>query len=66
MDIQLPADQLTADLIAIPSLSGKESAALQFLEQSFERLGWEFERVPVGPENYNLFVTFGAVHVSTT
>lgn len=64
----LPDDifRLTADLVAIRSLSGNEEEAQVFLEKVFSGLGWTYERIPVAANRANLFVTFGVPRVLFT
>lgn len=49
---------LLEELIPIHSLSSHEAEALKLLESTFQKFDWKFERIPVGPQNYNIFVPF--------
>ena len=58
--------QFTEDLIRIPSLSGQEHEAANFLVSHFERWGWEVERLPVSDGRDNLLVSFGEPEILFT
>jgi acetylornithine deacetylase len=71
--MKTPADEiadLTASLIAIPSLSGEERPALEYLEKLFSEWGWPIERQPISPNlpshRYNLFCSFGVPRILFT
>ncbi len=59
--------QLTADLIAIPSLAPQEEALLRFLRCDLEARGWNVETIPVGDSGRSdLFVAFGTPEIVFT
>lgn len=58
--------EFVSSLIAIPSPSGREEEAVQFLEADFRRRGWNCEVLPVEGERKNLFVSFGEPRVCFT
>src|SRR5262249_59369201 len=54
------AVELLHELVAIPSLTGSESAVLDFLERRFlEGGGWSVESIEVSPGRRNLLVSRG-------
>lgn len=58
--------EFASNLIAIESVSGNESHIVNFLEKTFQELGWKAERLPVLPNRDNLLVTFGTPKVILT
>src|SRR5262249_62284082 len=61
------AVELLHELVAIPSLTGSESAVLDFLERRFlEGGGWSVESIEVSPGRGNLFVHRGRPRVVLT
>ena len=65
MDISSPA-VLLSELIGIPSLTGKEEAALVCLERWFTSWGWRYQRIPVCEGRWNILVSFGVPRVLFT
>lgn len=52
--------RLTADLIAIDSVTRREAAAVRFLQEELARRGWETRRLVVDGDRENLLVSTGA------
>jgi acetylornithine deacetylase len=61
-DFNMKSDllQLASGLVSVPSVSGSEFLALEFLCEEFESYGWRYEKIPVSENRYNIFVTFGS------
>lgn len=58
--------EFASNLIAIESVSGNELEIVNFLEKTFQDLGWRVARLPVLPNRDNLLVTFGSPKVILT
>lgn len=63
---ELPALDLTAKLIEIPSVSGSEADGISFLESEFRKRGWNPERIEAQPGRDNILVSFGAPRIIFT
>src|SRR5678815_3610644 len=49
--------ELTRQLIDIPSVTGEELAASQFIASYLEQLGYRVERQEVAPDRFNVIAT---------
>lgn len=58
--------ELSADLIAIPSVSLEEKAVAIYLQKLFSSWGWRVELAAVQTERFNVLVTFGAPQIVFT
>jgi acetylornithine deacetylase len=60
------AVELLCDLVAIPSITGKEGPLLEYLERRYAGAGWTVESMEVSPDRRNLFVHRGHPSVVLT
>lgn len=66
MTNKIDVHSLLSHLIQFRSLTGEERGALHFLEQRFGEWNWNFERIPVSADRWNLFVSFGSPEILYT
>ncbi|HMO18713.1 MAG TPA: M20/M25/M40 family metallo-hydrolase [Oligoflexia bacterium] len=57
---------LSSKLISIRSLSGDEGDALLYLLELFTSFGWDYEKIPVSENRFNIFVPFGTPRICFT
>ena len=60
------AVELLCDLVAIPSITGKEGPLLEYLERRYAGAGWTVESMEVSSDRRNLFVHRGHPSVVLT
>lgn len=58
--------ELTRHLISLPSVTGDEQLAVDWMKQLFTKWGWEYETIAVTDNRENLFVSFGTPEIVFT